>query len=177
MGIASDCRARVWPPPGLVGQLFGDTEARPASMRVAGGYGKTTLARQWMGDRTHAWLQGGAAYADIAALAAGVSTSLIPILGRENRAIAGAEFSDSAAADLIHHPDAGTVERNALRALADGEGSQVHAVADSQLRDVAAAVVCYPHVAAIKCNCLGDTPHRELSAGLVCGVPPQKRDT
>jgi ATP/maltotriose-dependent transcriptional regulator MalT len=37
------------------------------------GYGKTTLARQWLADRPHAWYQAGAASSDIAALALGVS--------------------------------------------------------------------------------------------------------
>ena len=39
------------------------------------GYGKTTLARQWLANRPHAWYQASAASSDVAALAAGLMDS------------------------------------------------------------------------------------------------------
>jgi DNA-binding CsgD family transcriptional regulator len=48
------------------------------------GFGKTTLAREWAGERTHVWYQGTTATADVAALAAGLSevvSELIPDAG------------------------------------------------------------------------------------------------
>lgn len=48
------------------------------------GFGKTTLAREWAGERTHVWYQGSTATADVAALAAGLSeavSGLIPEAG------------------------------------------------------------------------------------------------
>jgi LuxR family maltose regulon positive regulatory protein len=45
------------------------------------GYGKTTLARQWLADRPHAWLQASEASSDVVALAAQLAKTLAP-LGR-----------------------------------------------------------------------------------------------
>jgi ATP/maltotriose-dependent transcriptional regulator MalT len=69
-------------------RLLDETTARVIMLVAPAGYGKTTVARQWMRERTHGWLQGAAAYADVAALAAGISRSLTSVLGQENRAIA-----------------------------------------------------------------------------------------
>ncbi len=52
------------------------------------GYGKTTLARQWLADRPHAWYQGDAASSDVAALALGLTKAageLLPDVGRRLR--------------------------------------------------------------------------------------------
>lgn len=54
------------------------------------GYGKTTLAREWLGaaDRRWAWYRGGPAAADVAALAAGLAeaaSKIIPGAGRRMR--------------------------------------------------------------------------------------------
>jgi ATP/maltotriose-dependent transcriptional regulator MalT len=43
------------------------------------GYGKTTLARQWLASRKHAWYQAGAASSDVAALALGIAEAATPI--------------------------------------------------------------------------------------------------
>ena len=40
------------------------------------GYGKTTLARQWLQDRRHAWYQATPASSDVAGLALGIGESL-----------------------------------------------------------------------------------------------------
>ena len=62
-------------------RLLDETTARVIMLVAPAGYGKTTLARQWMQQRRHAWLHGTAAYADVAALAAGISSSLASVLG------------------------------------------------------------------------------------------------
>jgi ATP/maltotriose-dependent transcriptional regulator MalT len=69
-------------------RLLDDTTARVIMLVAPAGYGKTTLARQWMRHQKHAWLHGTAADADVAALAAGIATSLASLLGEESRAVA-----------------------------------------------------------------------------------------
>ena len=44
------------------------------------GYGKTTLARQWLEDKQATWYRGTAASADVAALAAGVREAVTAIV-------------------------------------------------------------------------------------------------
>ena len=44
------------------------------------GYGKTTLARQWLATREHAWYQGSTASPDVAALALGIAEAVSPML-------------------------------------------------------------------------------------------------
>ncbi len=57
-------------------------EARaPVIMLIApAGYGKTTLARQWLATREHAWYQGSTASPDVAALALGIAEAVSPML-------------------------------------------------------------------------------------------------
>src|SRR5690242_16018497 len=69
-------------------RLLDETTARVIMLVAPAGYGKTTLARQWMRERTHAWLHGTAAHADVAALAAGISATLGTVLDEESRSIA-----------------------------------------------------------------------------------------
>jgi DNA-binding NarL/FixJ family response regulator len=62
--------------PRLTG-LLDDSEARVLLLLAPAGYGKTTLAREWIEDRAGvAWYNGGPAMADVAALAAGVAEAL-----------------------------------------------------------------------------------------------------
>lgn len=68
-------------------RLLDETTARVIMLVAPAGYGKTTLARQWMRQRKHAWLHGTSAHSDVAALATGISGSLKAILGGEDRAI------------------------------------------------------------------------------------------
>ena len=56
-------------------RLLDDTSARVIMLIAPAGYGKTTLARQWLASRKHAWYQAGAASSDIAALALGIAES------------------------------------------------------------------------------------------------------
>jgi LuxR family maltose regulon positive regulatory protein len=44
------------------------------------GYGKTTLARQWLEEREHAWYQATSASSDVAALALGLATATADVL-------------------------------------------------------------------------------------------------
>jgi ATP/maltotriose-dependent transcriptional regulator MalT len=54
-------------------RLLDETSARVIMLVAPAGYGKTTLARQWLSKRPHAWYQGGAASADLAALGLGIA--------------------------------------------------------------------------------------------------------
>lgn len=66
-------------------RLLDQTKARVRMLIAPAGYGKTTLAREWLENRPHAWYQGTAATADVAALAAGLAktaATVIPGAGR-----------------------------------------------------------------------------------------------
>jgi LuxR family maltose regulon positive regulatory protein len=56
-------------------RLLDETSARVIMLVAPAGYGKTTLARQWLANRPHAWYQASAASSDVAALAAGLMDS------------------------------------------------------------------------------------------------------
>jgi ATP/maltotriose-dependent transcriptional regulator MalT len=53
-------------------RLLDETSARVIMLVAPAGYGKTTLARQWLAKRPHGWYAGSAASADMAALGAGI---------------------------------------------------------------------------------------------------------
>jgi ATP/maltotriose-dependent transcriptional regulator MalT len=58
-----------------------DESTAPVIMLIApAGYGKTTLAREWLATREHVWCQGSSASSDVAALALGVAEAVAPIL-------------------------------------------------------------------------------------------------
>ena len=74
--------------PRLTRILDGST-ARALALVAPAGYGKTTLARQWLEDRRHVWYQGGPATADVAGLAVGlvdVCATVLPGVGERMRA-------------------------------------------------------------------------------------------
>src|SRR5947208_7247373 len=69
-------------------RLLDETSARVIMLVAPAGYGKTTLARQWLADRPHAWYQGGPSSADVAALGLGLadaSEDLLSHVGRRLR--------------------------------------------------------------------------------------------
>ncbi|MGB2874638.1 MAG: AAA family ATPase, partial [Gaiellaceae bacterium] len=69
-------------------RLLDETSARVIMLVAPAGYGKTTLARQWLQNRPHAWYQGSAASVDVAALALGLADAaerLVPRFGRRLR--------------------------------------------------------------------------------------------
>src|SRR5215831_1085931 len=54
-------------------RLLDETSAKVIMLVAPAGYGKTTLARQWLADKPHAWYQATAESADLAALGAGIA--------------------------------------------------------------------------------------------------------
>jgi ATP/maltotriose-dependent transcriptional regulator MalT len=66
-----------------------DGAKAPVIMLIApAGYGKTTLARQWLATREHVWYQGSTASPDVAALALGIAeavSAMLPGAGRRLR--------------------------------------------------------------------------------------------
>ncbi len=56
-------------------RLLDETSARIILLVAPAGYGKTTLAREWLSERPHVWYRGTLATADIAALALGIANA------------------------------------------------------------------------------------------------------
>ena len=54
-------------------RLLDETSAKVIMLVAPAGYGKTTLARQWLTDKPHAWYQATAESADLAALGVGIT--------------------------------------------------------------------------------------------------------
>lgn len=82
-------RRRIIRRPRLTSMLD-ESSARIRLLVAPAGYGKTTLAREWLGEpeRNDVWYRGGPASADVAALAAGISESIgsiIPDAGKRMR--------------------------------------------------------------------------------------------
>jgi LuxR family maltose regulon positive regulatory protein len=70
--------------------ILDDSTARIRLLVAPAGYGKTTLAREWLGEsqRRHVWYRGGPASADVAALAAGIAGAareILPHAGKRMR--------------------------------------------------------------------------------------------
>jgi DNA-binding NarL/FixJ family response regulator len=51
------------------------------------GYGKTTLARQWVANRRFAWFAATSASGDVAALAAGIAEAVAPVAGKGSSSV------------------------------------------------------------------------------------------
>src|SRR4029077_11950120 len=70
-------------------RLLDNANARALMLVAPAGFGKTTLAREWVADRPHAWYRGTTAPADVAALIAGLSTAISEVIpGVGARAVA-----------------------------------------------------------------------------------------
>src|SRR6266508_4339360 len=66
-------------------RLLDETKARTIMLVAPAGFGKTTLARQWLESRPHGWYRGSPASSDVAALAAGVAgaaAAIVPDAGK-----------------------------------------------------------------------------------------------
>jgi ATP/maltotriose-dependent transcriptional regulator MalT len=61
-------------------RLLDQTQARVIALVAPAGYGKTTLAREWLTSRRFAWYTASTASSDVAALAVGVATAAAPLL-------------------------------------------------------------------------------------------------
>ena len=70
-------------------RLLDNANARALMLVAPAGFGKTTLAREWVADRPHVWYRGTTATADVAALIAGLSTATSEVIpGVGARAVA-----------------------------------------------------------------------------------------
>src|SRR5579859_3398808 len=70
-------------------KILDESEARILLLVAPAGYGKTTLAREWLeGKEGVAWYSGGPSMADVAALAAGIAEALDPELADRVRLLA-----------------------------------------------------------------------------------------
>jgi LuxR family maltose regulon positive regulatory protein len=70
-------------------RLLTESESRVMLLVAPAGYGKTTLAREWLHDQRHAWYQATRASTDVAALALGIASSagtIVPNAGEQLRA-------------------------------------------------------------------------------------------
>jgi LuxR family maltose regulon positive regulatory protein len=63
-------------------RLLDQTQARVIVLVAPAGYGKTTLAREWLGSRRYAWYQSSSASNDVAAFAVGIADAAAPLLPR-----------------------------------------------------------------------------------------------
>jgi DNA-binding NarL/FixJ family response regulator len=61
-------------------RLLDNANACVLMLVTPAGFGKTTLAREWVADRPHVWYRGTTATADVAALIAGLSTAISEVL-------------------------------------------------------------------------------------------------
>jgi ATP/maltotriose-dependent transcriptional regulator MalT len=61
-------------------RLLDSAKGRILMLIAPAGFGKTTLAREWVGEKPHAWYRGSAATADVAALAAGLAEAVQPVI-------------------------------------------------------------------------------------------------
>ncbi len=79
-------RAHIIERPRLT-RLLDQTQARIIVLVAPAGYGKTTLAREWLVSQRCAWYGATAASADVAAFAVGIANAAAPLLPRASRRV------------------------------------------------------------------------------------------
>ena len=79
-------RQRIVARPRLLRSLD-DSSARIKIIVAPAGYGKTTLAQQWLADSQSAWCVCSQAYADVAALASGLQSAVESVVAGSGRAL------------------------------------------------------------------------------------------
>ena len=117
-------------------RLLDETTARVILLVAPAGYGKTTLARQWLRRCRQAWVHVTPAHGDVAALAAAVARSLRPILGQESLAVMKRLASSRSpsddiealvalqAADLANWPEGTWMVLDEYESLCDARASE-----------------------------------------------------
>src|SRR4051794_30662537 len=60
--------------------MLDESTAKVILLQAPAGYGKTTLARQWLKDKPHVWYRASEADADVAALAVGIAAQAAAVL-------------------------------------------------------------------------------------------------
>src|SRR5207237_1443316 len=68
-------------------RLLDQTQARVVALVAPAGYGKTTLAREWLASRKCAWYAASGASSDVAAFAVEVANAAAPLLPRATRRV------------------------------------------------------------------------------------------
>src|SRR5436853_1707748 len=68
-------------------RLLDQTQARIIVLVAPAGYGKTTLAREWLASQQCAWYAASAASSDVAAFAVGIANAATPLLPRASRRV------------------------------------------------------------------------------------------
>jgi LuxR family maltose regulon positive regulatory protein len=117
-------------------RLLDESKARILMLVAPAGYGKTTLAREWLENREHGWYRGVPASADVAALAVGLAEAagtVVPGAGRRMRerlrVTANPErdvqpLAELLAEDLTEWPDTAWLAIDDYHFTADSEASE-----------------------------------------------------
>lgn len=117
-------------------RLLDESSARIIALIAPAGYGKTTLARQWLEERRHTWYSATSASSDVAALSAGLARAtgeVVPGAGTrviQRLAATGAPvptpdaLADLLAEDLAQWPEDAWLAIDDYQFVLEGEGSE-----------------------------------------------------